>query len=94
MAGFEPDPTGWFYPILDTITLFESGRPGQTGPNGPAVMLEWVMPVSFRLIPPGGSGLDNPGPFNLGRRGELAYGDVCNRADDNARRSAQIADGE
>jgi len=34
------------------------------------------------------------GSFNLGRRGESACGDVCNRVHDKARRSVEKADDE
>lgn len=34
------------------------------------------------------------GPFNARRRRELEYGDMLNRACDQARRSLQIEDGE
>jgi hypothetical protein len=67
-------------------------------PARAAVVLKWVTFACGELIPPGGSGLGanigEPGSCNLGRRGELACGDVRNRADDNARRSAEKADGE
>jgi hypothetical protein len=34
------------------------------------------------------------GSFNLGRRGESAYGDICSRVHDKARRSVKKTDGE
>ncbi|MFU8832736.1 MAG: hypothetical protein ACNA7J_11365, partial [Wenzhouxiangella sp.] len=35
MAGFEPDPTGWVYPILDTL------GPGWLDAQARCVQAEW-----------------------------------------------------
>jgi hypothetical protein len=58
------------------------------------VVLKWVMPTGS-ANPSGGFGTkDAFGSFNLGRRGESAHGNVCSRADDKARCSAERADSE
>ncbi len=41
-----------------------------------------------------GSGRILSGSFNLGRRGESVYGNVCSRAHDKARRSVEKTDDE
>jgi len=58
------------------------------------VMLKWVTLVVPANPSRGFGTKDAFGSFNLGRRGEPVCGDACSRANDNARRSAEKADGE